>query len=561
MQEKKSNLTRRMLLAGGASLPLAASGMWTQSAAADSPPATTGSGHAGSEPVRSSPTVGPGGRQGITWPEGQALPHFASPKHLDVADIETDDVTRAEKVLFTTLQGVVNAERPRIYLLQDSEEGKQTWLQDLEVPWTEHDRWDLMRRYASHVSGVVIWDPSVEATVNIATTLAGVHRAVATSPEVAERLAAAPYHLEVVADLREQAFGSDLEAYTWQFEQLWSQTTNRMLVSVSPQDHPGFIRDYAVANQAMVFWLEVNAEDERALFERILSEVEPYTPYLGWFASDIQGEFGGTELVAAHGGYVVPADFLCNATVFAGVRTDVGGQPAPPAPELENKIYIALTMGEGDNFQYNQHKLRVLWEDPNRGALPISWTTSPLLADGAPSMLAYYQRTATENDCLVAGPSGAGYIYPGAWPDETFEVFTTKTGEYMQATGIRVIQILNRADHEDVDLTETKATRYAQDSGALGWFIHHTDHTELSAVAGVPQSVNHLVGEVQEAKDAIAQAAEGWDGNSPLFAGISPLAWNLTPTDLVEVVNGLGPEYEVVRADHFFELARKHLGL
>lgn len=60
----------------------------------------------------------------------------------------------------------------------------------------------------------------------------------------------------------------------------------------SEQKEPyGYLRDYAVANKAMVFWLEVNDPQQRALFERILSEVEPGTPYLGWFSNDVAGEF------------------------------------------------------------------------------------------------------------------------------------------------------------------------------------------------------------------------------------------------------------------------------
>src|SRR5687767_4756145 len=75
------------------------------------------------------------GRAAITWPEGQALPTFSRALHLDVADIEKSP--GEEQLLFTTLQGVVNRVQPRIYLLQDSSEGKETWLRKgLGVPYT-----------------------------------------------------------------------------------------------------------------------------------------------------------------------------------------------------------------------------------------------------------------------------------------------------------------------------------------------------------------------------------------------------------------------------------------
>ena len=52
-----------------------------------------------------------------------------------------------------------------------------------------------------------------------------------------------------------------------------------------------YLRDYAVANRAMTFWLDPNVPGEAALFEQIMAETDPPTPYLGWFAQDIAGEF------------------------------------------------------------------------------------------------------------------------------------------------------------------------------------------------------------------------------------------------------------------------------
>lgn len=63
-------------------------------------------------------------------------------------------------------------------------------------------------------------------------------------------------------------------------------------------------------------------------------------------------------------------------------------------------------MGEGDNIQYCQRRMRQLWDDPARGRVPTNWTVSPLLAEIGPALLSHYQRTATANDLLISGPSG-----------------------------------------------------------------------------------------------------------------------------------------------------------
>ena len=52
-----------------------------------------------------------------------------------------------------------------------------------------------------------------------------------------------------------------------------------------------------------------------------------------------------------------------------------------------------------------------------------SCSRCPLLIDAAPAILNYYHATATENDLLIAGPSGVGYFYGNVWPSDSFAEF------------------------------------------------------------------------------------------------------------------------------------------
>src|ERR1051326_7976580 len=76
---------------------------------------------------------------------------------------------------------------------------------------------------------------------------------------------------------------------------------------------------------------------------------------------------------------------------------------------VANKVYVSFTVSDGDNLQYSQHRMMKLWRDQARGSLPIGWTLSPVLMQAAPALAHYYRFTATPNDELIAGPSGAGY--------------------------------------------------------------------------------------------------------------------------------------------------------
>lgn len=207
---------------------------------------------------------------------------------------------------------------------------------------------------------------------------------------------------------------------------------NQYLVTATntvPLQHVAFpnFRDYIVATRALVFWLDPLLPVEANLFSQIPSKVEADTPYLGWFVGGHEAD--GVTLCAQYGVPVLAADFFNNATVFGGVRANVkASQPSVQTPPLQNKVYVTLTMSEGDNLQYDQHRMRQIWDDPNRGKEPLNWSTTPLLLDAGPAMLSYYQQTQTANDFLIAGPSGAGYTYPGDWPPDALARFTQRTG-------------------------------------------------------------------------------------------------------------------------------------
>lgn len=649
-------------------------------------------------------------QKSISWPARQALPRFAKPCKLEVADVlnEPGDM----KLLLATLQGIVNRAEPRIYLLENAEEGKFVWLDELDIPYVVRDNcWDIVEMFKDEITGIVVYDLNVPDSINVATTLAGLRDAIVASPDLALQLTRAPFCLQVVEDLQGK-FKDRLDAYTWQYEHLWKETTRRMLIGLSPDrtvpvpsgipssfqtiaeetnrvragrnrsvydldlsaylgkpsvylrfddafpqdgwgaavhqitvkadgqviaqfvagshqeeaflydrhqsqrssangghrfadngkyfvyefsppigtkqliasvdmwnqfkvsagnERPpssartepyGYLRDYAVANNAMVFWLDSNDPEQKRLFQNILSDVEPGTPYLGWFSNDVEGEFSSVEIASNYGVYVLAADWFNNLTVFSGTEAKTFEPPAARPTLLENKIYVTFIVSEGDNFQYNQHRMRRLWDDPNRGKVPINWTSSPLLHDGAPAILNYFRATATGNDLLIAGPSGAGYFYPNAWKEHDFTDFLKRFYSYMNMTGMSIPYVLNRIDGDNVPLGEAHAVAYLEEYGVSGLFLSWEDRygVELSS-AGFPISIVQGIGTVQDGISVCAQAKADWDGKSPVFVSLGLLAWSLTPTDVVEITDSLGPEFQVVRADDYFSLLRQFFGL
>jgi hypothetical protein len=322
------------------------------------------------------------------------------------------------------------------------------------------------------------------------------------------------------------------------------------------QGNPNF-RDYIVAAQAPVFWLDPEDATQAALFTSILQRAQPDTPYLGWFP---QGhEMTGVTLCGQHASPVVAADFYINGSVFAGgARAPISSRIThPPVPKVENKIYLTLTLVEGDNAQYNQHRMRDMWDDAGRGAVPLNWSISVLLYDLGPAILGYYQRTATANDLLMAGPSGAGYTYPAVWPAAALEGYTQRSGAYMQASGMDTLFAYNRNGSTDLPFTASIIDRYERNiPGLLGIVYNYESSSQVSFIDGMPLATLLGVNDLASGQTELAQVAAAWSGTAPLFVAAGLESWNMTPTDAKNLVDSLGSQFQVVRGDTFFQMLR-----
>ena len=502
------------------------------------------------------PGIAPPG--GITWPEAQALPTFSRARHLWVVNIR--DVPGSKQMLFTTLEGLVNRQRPRIYLIQTPPEDERgrLWLRDLDVPFTVLENpWQLFERFANLVRGTIVYDPAVPDTINVATTLAGIESAVVASPKLAQRLRMR-YRLPVRSDLRDR-FTDAMDAYTWQYEELWSRATHRMLIALPPRRGQPFgkLRDYAIANRAMVYWLDPTNAVERALYERILGDVQPGTAFLGWFPCCGSKEWSGVELLSGYGVITFAANWFENMTVFsAPCCHELPDPQMTPAPPLEDKIYITFTFSDGDNLAYDQGMMRKLWDNPDRGRVPINWTISPALWDAAPSILRHYRETATPNDLLVAGVSGLGYVYPTPWPDDTFHRFTELSGRYMKRAGMDIVWVFNISGGEPAAMSPAEFQAYVDDVDPRGMMV--ISEGVVGLVGGTtPRSSVLGATSAADATAAIAEASFGWDHLSPLFLSVHLYAWETSPSDVVEVADSLDADYVVVKADQYFELIRE----
>ncbi|UOR03622.1 T9SS type A sorting domain-containing protein [Hymenobacter aerilatus] len=467
----------------------------------------------------------------------------------------------AELYLFASLKGIINKKQPRIFSYEGDAfaEGPYTWLESLGLNWLEPaDKWDLITKYRREVSGLIVYDPAQIHTVNLATLLAKDKKALIASPELVSRLTAAPYNLPILLDLRGQ-FSSKLQVYQTIYSKYWPKLDHRLLIGLNPDAHKSSLREYATALGAAVIWLDPKVTGESELLNNFLASMPAGANVMGWWPE----EQPGVERASRYGIATIASDYATNLTMHSGMPRKVTPKPIPPKPALQNKIYVAFILSDGDNLQYVEHLMRKLWNNPDRGSVPMGWTLSPAMLDAMPGALNYYWKTATANDNLISGPSGYGYAYPNSFPNQkALDQFVAKTEDYNRRAGFRVVTVWNTISG---GINENVGQSFAEKAPSLLGLTGQNTGGGLTIyqqkLPGMALSCNYCTNE-QAMKDHIATASADWDGNSPRFVIIQAQPWtDVKPTNFKNVAASLNTDYVVVRPDHIFQLIREANGL
>jgi len=81
--------------------------------------------------------------------------------------------------------------------------------------------------------------------------------------------------------------------------------------------------------------------------------------------------------------------------------------------DFKGRNFYIFYVGDYDASSWVSQRTPTIWDDKNRGKVPMMWAISPVLEERVPMALAYYRETATPNDYFVAADNGAGYLNPG----------------------------------------------------------------------------------------------------------------------------------------------------
>lgn len=504
----------------------------------------------------------------LCWPEDRLLPCFLTPAAtLRSLDMSAASLSGEERVMFCTLQGIINRTRPRILLYNHNEEAQTIWPTAHSIKTSAISTsapYTLVKAFKDEIKGLVLYsNEKCEHYSNLAVTIAGLDRLLPVTPAIREKLVANGMDFPVVEDITSLTMTTALGVYNYLYNNYWSRCNHRLLISERPTIP--YVHDIGAACGSACVWLDPRTSNERTLLDKILKDMTPGRDFvLGWYPEERSGVGEATK----YGLSTVPADFFENATVYTAVNNPVKITPVPKRPKLENKIYVAVYISDGDNIQYCQHAMAKIFEQSGRGKIALNWTISPALADISPSMLNYYYRKASTNDCFVSGPSGMGYSMPfnglgsgsGTYYTSSGPVLTPYiklTQRYIEKAGLRVITIW-----DNISTSQRKAfadncpylygltiNDYERQSGRLPYAV------QSGWLTIAPQYPCYR-GDIDGITDFFNRDIKNFKGTEPMFVTGQADVWNLGPDKLVALkdrLNALSPDnVKIVRADHWF---------
>ena len=504
----------------------------------------------------------------LCWPEDRLLPFFLIPaptvRSLDMSAAKLSD---EERVMFCTLQGIVNRTRPRILLYNHNEEPQTTWpsahnLKTASISTSAP--YNLVKMFKEEIKGLVLYSNERSGHYsNLAVTIAGLDRLLPVTAEIKAKLEKNGMDFPVVEDLTGLTMASTLGVYNYLYNNYWSRCNHRLLISERP--NIPYVHDIGAACGSACVWLDPRNSGEKTLLDRFFKDMTPGRDFvLGWYPEERSGVGEATK----YGLSTVPADFFENTTVYTAVNNCVKIAPVPKRPKLENKVYAAVYISDGDNIQYCQHAMAKIFEQSGRGKIALNWTISPALADFSPMMLNYYYRKATTNDCFVSGPSGMGYSMPfnglgsgsGSYYTSSGPVLTPYiklTQRYIEKAGLRVITIW-----DNISTPQRKAfadncpylygltiNDYERQDGRLAYAVQ-------SGWLPIAPQYPCYRGDIDGITDFFNRDIKNFKGTAPMFVTGQAEVWKLGPDQLIALkdrLNALSPgNVNIVRADHWF---------
>lgn len=446
---------------------------------------------------------------------------------LDLTDPANVKKTWDELHALSTLQGIVNREKPVFYIKYVVEGNTcidEYWWNKYRQPgkWLAgKDTFQLktideaIHYYKKDIKGVVVYDPHVASTSNVASSIAGAENLMAvkydpTPTSLYSRVVLNGPKLKVkewlinpdgtskftakgnIPDTDLPSSGSlKNDPYLWFIEKYMKKGKctgqfGAYYIDQKWRDNPRAAvknhhtltnHDFFVSKNAFFFdlspWGDEPATDEPnqpigtdlntlKLFLQTAYDLNEgnkmcyiggfpswafkYTQHANGIHDDVPTEWEFSRIISAYNAFkdadAISYGALANASfwthfplkdkypqkrVTEDELKERGYLNAEGKIDFKNRNFIIFYVGDYDASSWVAQRAPTIWDDPNRGKVPMMWCISPVLENRVPMALDYFRETATANDFFASADNGAGYLMPGML-QEPREISGLKSG-------------------------------------------------------------------------------------------------------------------------------------
>lgn len=531
-----------------------------------------------------------------------------------------------ESLAVACLQGIINRDAPTVYVLSKKNTRPQCWLDVLSKQgrWLEgrevralEDLGDLVKLAGKRLKGAVIWDAAVPATVNVATTIAGVEDGVALSPEFADRYLKM-WHLPVLHDLRGRFTGAETgskknDAYRWAIREYLAKDrcSSHLLClyedafTARARGDIGYVltRDWAVKNGSFVFdlspWGDEKPGDDPG--QRLGLDLETYklilteakraaagkhlTEMTGFFVfskyANVPGHKSAHEpvptewetvyLITPYNVYQNTASSDCfNQSLHSHAkRLPLRQNRTARKRPIEDKTYLCILMADYDSATPLYDFLPKFWDDANRGKTPFVWGINPNLLETYPDLIAYFYSTLTPADTIEADASAAGYFNPSRVRPESWPLFVRHNQAFFREADQSIAaMVLDWTAPSDA--VKNAFRQFAPNGyGTIVWDMHSSSGSPVKPQVWKGMPIIELINDanefpgVEKTADIVAKAISKRGHHKPGFYFLR-IVWT-SPTqvrNMLETLQKQHPELnlEVLDVHTFFAMFKEFYG-
>lgn len=452
----------------------------------------------------------------------QSLMPFSGPMYRYRLSDDKSAGTYDEALAVACLQGLVNRERPVVYVTAAGDSHPDYWLTVLSQPgdWLAgrvaeplNDLDALFTLARAHVKGIIVWDEAVAATVNVATTIAGVEDGVVLSPALFKTYGKR-WKLPVIDDLRGRFTGRESgsaknDAYRWAIRNFlkqgrcathWMSLYEDAFFTRAKGDVRYVVtRDWAVTHRSFVFDLSPWGDERPAddLHQPLGTDLQTYRQMLqaqldhtaGREMTEVSGFFSFSKYsnVPGHQSahdpvptewetvYLISPYNCYQNTVAESCFNQSFHSHAPFSPlrqhrpekrlALEDKTYVCILMADYDSTTPLYAFMPKHWADPRRGEIPLMWGLDPNLVETYPDIIRHLYETATPNDYFAADASAAGYMNPNRIQPQYLDLFIRHNRKFYQQLDMTISPMVLDWDEPSSEVKDA-FTRFSPDGYA-----------------------------------------------------------------------------------------------